>query len=98
MVASRNPVSYILNTSVTRSNSLADNFGAWGGTFSFGSFFPPVPVPVVVVVGALVVVVAVPDVVFVGPVDDATGATPPGADVLGAVVAVATLVAMLCLI
>ena len=97
MVASRNPVSYILKTSVTRSNSLADNFGAWGGTFSLGSFLPPgpaVPVPVVVVVDAFVVVVAVPDVVFaVGPAVD--GATPPGTDVLGAVVFVAVAVAML---
>ena len=57
------------------------------------------PVPVVVVVDAFVVVVAVPDVVFaVGPaVDDGTaeGATPPGTDVLGAVVFVAVAVAML---
>ncbi len=37
MVASLSPVSYILKTSVTRSSSLADNFGAWGGTFSFPS-------------------------------------------------------------
>ena len=55
------------------------------------------PVPVVVVVDAFVVVVAVPDVVFaVGPaVDAAEGATPPGTDVLGAVVFVAVAVAML---
>ena len=52
------------------------------------------PVPVVVVVDAFVVVVAVPDVVFaVGPAVD--GATPPGTDVLGAVVFVAVAVAML---
>ena len=38
MVASLKPVSYILNTSVTRSNSLADNLGACGGTFSLESF------------------------------------------------------------
>ena len=101
MVASRNPVSYILKTSVTRSNSLADNLGAWGGILSLGSFF----FPVVVVPVAVSLVVVAPGIVpgpvvgipVVGPVAVAAPTAGP-APLVGAVVAVAVAVAILCVV
>ena len=48
-MASLRPVSYILNTSVTRSNSLADNLGAVCGTW-FWSFSLALALELVVVV------------------------------------------------
>lgn len=95
-MASLNPVSYILKTSVTRSSSLAESLGACGGTFSLGSFLVlVVPVPVVAAVFVVsVIVLLVNAVVFGGAPSDV------GTPVVVAVVEDATVVAIfnVCLV